>query len=107
MQSNQQEKINQLQQFEQNLQLLLNQKQTFQAQLLEVENALSELERSPRQVYKILGNIMVAAEASTTIQELQERQHVLELRIKAIEKQESTIKEKAEQLQESLVKELK
>lgn len=103
----QQEKISQLQQFEQNLQLLLSQKQTFQAQLLEVENAMAELDKSPKQVYKILGNIMVATSTTTTQQELKERKHVLDLRIKAIEKQESSIKEKAEQLQESLVKELK
>ena len=103
----QQEKISQLQQFEQNLQILLNQKQTFQAQLLEVENTMAELEKSPKQVYKILGNIMVAAKASTTIQELEERKHILDIRIKSIEKQESAIKEKAQHLQEILVKELK
>ena len=39
-------KIAQLQMIEQNIQNVLMQKQTFQSQLIEVENALEEIEKS-------------------------------------------------------------
>jgi len=101
------EKMQELQSMEQNLQLMLNQKQTFQAQLLEVDNALSELEKTQHQVYKIIGTIMVASNKQQTIKELEERKNILELRIKTIEKQENNIKQKANKLQEELLKEMK
>ena len=52
------QKISQLQMFEQSLQGFLGQKQQFQMQLVEVESALGELENTEK-AYKIVGNIMV------------------------------------------------
>jgi prefoldin beta subunit len=103
----QEEKIKQLQNMEQNLQVLTTQKQTFQAQLLEVDNALGELEKTKDQVYKIIGTIMVNANKEETKKELQGRKEILELRIKNIEKQEKSLKEHADTLQKELVKNLK
>ncbi|HLC57863.1 MAG TPA: prefoldin subunit beta [Candidatus Nanoarchaeia archaeon] len=102
-----QEKMSQLQNLEQNLQILLNQKQSFQSQLLEVDNALSELQKSPKSIYRIIGTIMLSSDQQSTIKELEERKKILELRIKSIEKQETSIKQKADKLQEELIKGLK
>jgi len=102
-----QEQMQQFQMIEQNLQVLLTQKQTFQAQLLEIENALAEIEKTEDKVYKIIGAIMIHASKEETKKELEERKKILELRIKSIEKQETTLKDKAESLQEELVKHLK
>jgi|SRR3989344_3736900 len=107
MANNQQEQIQQLQNIEQHLQVLLAQKQTFQSQLLEIDNALSELEKTNDKVYKIIGAIMVLANKDSTKSELEERKKVLELRIKSIESQERNFKQKAEDIQEELVKDLK
>ncbi len=101
-----QERISQLQLFEQKLQSFLSQKQQFQSQLLEVENALKELENSEGDAYKIVGNIMLKTEKNKLTQSLKEREDVLGLRLKNIEKQESHVKEEAEKIQAEVMKEI-
>lgn len=101
------EKIEQLQLYEQKTQTLLLQKQTFQAQFLEIENALSELETSQGQIYKIVGNIMVATEKNKLKEDLNSKKEIISLRIKNIEKQENKIKEEASQLQNEVMSNLK
>ena len=101
-----QEKISELQLSEQNLQSFLMQKQNFQTQLVEVESAITEIEKS-KESFKIIGNIMVKAEKKDLKKELEEKRDLLGLRIKNIEKQEGKIKEKASKLQEEVMKEMK
>ena len=101
------EKITQLQILEQNLQSLLLQKQTFQNQTLEIDSALKEMESSKKEVYKIVGNIMIASEKEALKNELNSKREISELRLKNIEKQEKIIKEKAETIQKEITKVLK
>jgi len=101
------EKITQLQILEQNLQSLLLQKQTFQNQTLEIDSALKEMESSKKEVYKIVGNIMIASEKEALKSELNSKKEISELRLKNIEKQEKIIKEKAETIQKEITKVLK
>lgn len=101
------EKIGQLQLMEQNLQNVLIQKQTFQAQLMEMENALKELEKSKEETYKIVGNIMVASNKKELKEDLGSKKEIIELRIKNLEKQEKKVKEEAAQLQSEVMKKLK
>lgn len=101
------QKIAQLQVMEQNLQNLMAQRQNFQAQLMEVENALSEATGAKSAIYKIVGNIMIASEKEQIKKDLASRKDILDLRLKSIQKQEDALKEKAEQLQSDVVKELK
>lgn len=100
-------KIEQLQLFEQKSQALLLQKQNFQAQLLEVENALNELESNQGQAYKIIGNIMVASDRSSLREDLNSKKDIFVLRIKNIEKQENQIREEATQIQNEVMHNLK
>ncbi len=101
------EKIGQLQLMEQNLQNILIQKQAFQTQLFEVENALKELEKTKEETYKIVGPIMVATNKKELKDDLQSKKEVIELRIKNLEKQEKKIKEEATQIQGEVMKKLK
>lgn len=101
-----QEKIQQLQLIEQNLQGLLMQKQTFQLQLMETESALKELEKA-KTAYKIVGNIMVAAKKEELEEELKQRQELIELRIKTLEKQEKKMRDDAAQMQKEVLGEMK
>ena len=101
------EKITQLQILEQNLQSLLLQKQTFQNQTLEIDSALKEMESSKKEIYKIVGNIMVASEREILKNELNSKREISELRLRNIEKQEKIIKEKAETIQKEITKVLK
>ncbi|MBI2663010.1 prefoldin subunit beta [Candidatus Woesearchaeota archaeon] len=98
--------ISQLQLLEQNLQNFLAQKQTFQAQLMEVENALKELDSAKDDTYKIVGNVMIKEKKEELIKDLNSRKEIAELRLKTIEKQETKIKERAEELQKKVMKEL-
>jgi len=102
-----QEKIQELQILEQNLQALLLQKQAFQLELNETENALSELGKSKDEVYKITGQIMIKASKPELEKELKEKTDILSLRLKSIEKQESIFKEKLEKLRNEVEKEIK
>ena len=103
----QERKIQELQLIEQNFSQLLLQKQTFQARLLENENALKEVNETKKQPYKIIGNIMVAMEKDEIKKDLNSEKEILDLRIKAIEKQENKLKEHAQELQKEILKELK
>lgn len=97
------EKIAQLQLYEQSLQNILIQKQQFQSQSLEIESALKELEAT-KEAYKIVGNIMVSSKKEDLKKDLESKKEVVSLRIKALEKQENQIREKAKKLQEEVSK---
>ncbi len=100
-----QEKIGQLQLFEQNLQNFSVQKQQLQSQLLEAENATKELETANGTVYKIVGNIMITSQKDKLQQDLASQKELVELRLKNIKKQEDSIKERAEKIQAEVLKE--
>ena len=100
------QKIGQLQMFEQSLQNFLGQKQQFQVQLVEVESALSELGNTDK-AYKIVGNIMVETDKNELKSDLQSKKEMLELRIKTMEKQETQVREKTSKLQSEILKKIK
>ena len=100
------QKIGQLQMFEQSLQSFLGQKQQFQMQLVEIESALSELESTDK-AYKIVGNIMVEAHKDELKSDLQSKKEMLELRIRTMEKQELQVREKAQKLQSEILTKIK
>lgn len=100
------EKIRQLQMFEQGLQTFLIQKQQFQTQLIEVESALKEMEKSEKQ-YKIIGNIMIESNKDDLKKELESKKEMLNIRIKTLEKQEKQIREKSSKIQSEVVDNIK
>ena len=102
-----QEKIQQLQIFEQNLQNLLLQKQAFQFELNETENALNEVKKTKDEIYKLIGQVMLKANKNDIEKELQQKKDILNLRIKSIEKQESQFKEETEKIRQEVMKKLK
>jgi len=100
------EKINQLQLIEQGMQNFLAQKQQFQMQLVEIDSALNELEKTEK-AYKIVGNIMVSSDKEELKKDLKEKKKIYELRVKSLEKQENNMKEKASAVQAEVMSELK
>ena len=98
--------ITQLQLMQQNLQNIMMQKQQFQKQITEVESALSEI-KDTNQAYKIVGNIMVSSKKEDLQKELTQKKEVIELRIKNFDKQEETLKTKAEELQKKVMEKIK
>ncbi len=102
-----QEKIAQLQIFEQNLQNLLLQKQAFQFELSETENALEETKKTKEEIYRLVGQVMLKASKADIEKELQQKKDILNLRIKAIEKQEFQLKEETEKIRKEVIKKIK
>jgi len=107
MKEDQQNKIMQLQMMEQNMQNVLSQKQGFQAQAAEIENALTELKETKEQVFKVIGTTMISTDKNKLEKELSSKKEILDLKIKNFEKQEKQIKEKFEELQSEVVKNIK
>ena len=97
-----QKKVAKLQMSEQRLQSYAMQKQTFQGQLLEIENALLESKDS-EEVFKIYGQIMVKADKEKLTKELNDKKEILSKKISEIEKQESKLREEVTPLQEELM----
>tara|TARA_Y100000310_G_scaffold340694_1_gene437387 strand:+ start:344 stop:667 length:324 start_codon:yes stop_codon:yes gene_type:complete len=100
-------KIQQLQMLEQNLQNVVMQKQSFQMQLMENENAIKELDKVKKDAYKIIGTIMVSSDKDELKKELNEQKEILDLRLKNLDKQENNFKEKAEEIQKEVMKDIK
>ena len=100
-----QEKISQLQMYEQSLQNFLAQKQQFQAQLMEAESALKELEKSD-EAYKIIGNIMVKTDGKSLLDDIRRKKEMLDLRVRTIDNQQKALKEKALKIQDEVMKEM-
>jgi len=100
-----QEKINNLSMKEQSLQQFLTKKQTFQSQLVEVDSALTELEKTEK-AYKIVGNVMVSANKEDLLKDLKSKKEMVELRIKTLEKQEDKMREETAQLQKEVMEKM-
>ena len=98
-------KIAQLQLFEQNLQNTLIQKQRFQSDILEMENALKEIDTA-EEVYKIVGNIMISKKKEDLKKELSSKKEIINIRIKNLEREESRSREKANSLQKEVIGEI-
>jgi len=102
---NTEEKMQQLQMIEQNMQQTLSQKQQFQMQLMEIDSALKEI-KDTEKAYKIVGNIMVSSSKEDLEKDLTSKKEMTEIRVKTFEKQENSLKEKAEGLRKEVMTEM-
>ncbi|MEI7463702.1 MAG: prefoldin subunit [Candidatus Taylorbacteria bacterium] len=101
------EKIQEMQILEKRLQNTILQKQAFQMELGETNAALEELEKSGEEVFKIIGQLMIKSEKSKIKEELLNKQKILELRIKSLEKQENILSEQLGRIQEEITGSMK
>ena len=99
-----QNQLQQLQQFQHQLQIAIQQHQQLDFQIKENANALDELTKAGKDtpVYKSVGAILIKKKSDEMSQELQERKESLEVRKKSIEKQEQRLREKVEEIQNKL-----
>jgi prefoldin beta subunit len=101
-----QEDIQQLQLLEQSVSNLVSQKQTFQVQLNEIDNAMNEI-KDKETAFKIVGGLMVEKPKKDIEDELADKKKLLEVRISSLEKQESKMGEKKEALQKKVMESMK
>ncbi|HTY44283.1 MAG TPA: prefoldin subunit beta [Patescibacteria group bacterium] len=100
-------KIQEMQILEQTLQNMLLQKQAFQMELSETASALEEINNSGEEVFRIIGQLMVKSDKKKMLEELANKEKILNLRIKTIDKQENSITERLERLKEELAEKKK
>lgn len=96
--------IQEIQFLEQGLQNLLYQKQAFQMELSETKEALSELENSKDDVFKVIGQIMIKSSKAKIKEEFLTKIKIFELRINELEKQESSLSSRIEKIRDEDLK---
>ncbi|MCD6341988.1 MAG: prefoldin subunit beta [Thaumarchaeota archaeon] len=92
------------QQLQQTLNVILVERQRLEAELIEVKDALEELQKSPDDalVYKAIGPVLIQSNKQKLLEELGERKELAETRLKLLEKQEQRTREQLESLQKEL-----
>ena len=90
-----QEQLMKLQQSQQNLQSIMNQKQHLEIEKAETEKALEELRKvaDGDSVFKYAGTVLIKSNKQELIGELEEKQEMAKTRATVIEKQEARVKE--------------
>ena len=103
-----QERLLRLQQLQQTLQSVLGQKQQVDLELVEIEQALSELQKlaDDAVIYKGIGSLMVKSEKAKVVAELNERKELLNTRATVLGKQEERYRTQLKELQTKLQQEL-
>src|SRR3989344_4008821 len=87
-------KIEELRILEVNSNNFLMQRQSFQVELNEIINAIEEVKKSSGDVYKVSSNIMLKADKSLILNELQEKKKLLEIKVKKKKEKEKKKKKK-------------
>ena len=99
------EDLKKLQQLQQQAQILMLQKQNFQLQQVEVENAIKELEDSKEEnVHELVGNILIKKKKSEVMPKLKDASETLKLRISSLDKQIDILTKKILTLQQKFSK---
>jgi len=104
-----QERLLRLQQLQQTLQSVLTQKQQLELELLEIDRALSELEKTSDDavIYKSVGSLLIKADKAKITDELKERKELANMRISVLGKQEERLRSQVKELQAKLQKDLR
>jgi prefoldin beta subunit len=104
-----QERLLRLQQLQQTLQNVLTQKQQVETELLEVDQALSELEKNTDLdvIYKSVGSLLIKTKKKKITEELKERKELSDMRVSVLGKQEERLRAQIKELSEKIQKELR
>ena len=95
--------IIEFQNYQQQLQSVLIQKESLKLQNMEIERALEELGKTKQtSAYKITGQIMISKPVKELKEEMDELKETIDLRVKSLEKNEERISNKLKDLQEKL-----
>lgn len=106
--SNQQElqqTIIQAQALQQQLHVIQQQKEALNLQMLEINKALEELSKTAEEeVYKVTGPVLVKVKKTEAQKDLESRKDMSSLRLKSLEKSETSAKGQMEDLRSKLTK---
>ena len=96
------------QQLQQQLQVMLARKQQLNLELIEVNNALSELEKVPDDtpIYKSVGSLLIRVEKAKVVQDLEDRKVILNSRLEQLSREEKRLREQIKEVQAKLRRDL-
>ena len=102
-----QEQLAKMQQYQQNLQNIMAQKQQLEIENLETDKALEELKKTGHNdtVYKHAGSILIKSNKTALIADLEERKELSKTRVTVLAKQEERVKESLKE-QETKINEM-
>ena len=97
------EKLKQAQKLQSELEVIVAQRYQLEVNLREVQKSLEELEKIDEgtPIYKSVGTILVKAKSKDEVKkELEDKKETLEIRIKAIQRQQELLQKKYEEIQQ-------
>jgi prefoldin beta subunit len=103
-----QERLLRLQQLQQTLQTVMAQKQQVDAEQTEVEQTLTELQKTPDDatIFKAIGSLLVKAEKGKVTEDLVERKELLTTRTTVLARQEERLRSQVKEVQTKLQEDL-
>lgn len=103
-----QERLLRLQQLQQTLQSVMGQKQQVEAEQTEVDQTLSELQKTADDavIYKAIGSLLVKSEKAKVTTELVERKELLTTRSTVLARQEERLRTQVKEVQTKLQEDL-
>ncbi len=103
-----QERLLRLQQLQQTLQSVMGQKQQVEAEHTEVDQTLSELQKTADDavIYKAIGSLLVKSEKTKVTTELVERKELLTTRSTVLTRQEERLRTQVKEVQTKLQEDL-
>ncbi|NSL76214.1 MAG: prefoldin subunit beta [Thaumarchaeota archaeon] len=98
------EQLERYEQLQQNLQSVLVQKQQIDLEIIEINKALEELNKSADdvKVYKSAGTVMVSSNKAVVVKDLTESKDLSNTKITVLNKQEERLKASLKEVQEKL-----
>jgi len=93
--------IAQLQTVQQQLQMVVSQRLQLENALKEIEEAIKEVEKASEDtpIYKTVGTVLVKTKKDEILKELNEKKETIEVRIRALSRQEEKLKDRLQELQ--------
>ena len=103
------EQLERYEQLQQNLQSVLVQKQQIDLEIIEIDKALAELEKSADdvKVYKSAGTVMVSSNKTDVVKDLTESKDLSNTKLSVLNKQEERLKENIKEVQTKLEESMK
>jgi len=96
--------INEFQTAQNQLQMILVQKQQLKMQLDEIDDALEELKGKNGKVFKSIGSVLVESTSEDVAKELNERKETMKVRTGVLGKQEEKLRNKLVELKSKIEK---
>ena len=102
-----QRKIQELQSMEENFQQLLMQKNAFLMESNETDFIIKEVEKTEGEVSRVIGNqVIIKTTKEKIIEDMKKKKELIEVRMKAIDKQESKFSKDIESVREEIMKKI-